>query len=56
MYEWNPIKASVIMYVISNGNNDNPLLNIKIAITGVKLGGCGSNLDATIQNSIKIVL
>ena len=49
MYEWNPITASVIMYVINNGNSVRPLLNIKIAITGVKLGGCGKNLLATIQ-------
>jgi len=56
MYEWNPITASVIMYVISNGNNDNPLLNIKIAITGVKLGGCGNSLDATIQKIMNTVV
>jgi len=48
MYEWNPITASVIMYVINNGNSDSPLLNIKIAMIGVKFGGCGKNLLATI--------
>jgi hypothetical protein len=48
-YGCQPIIASVIMYAIKQGTKLMVLLIIKIAITGVKLGGCGNSRDATIQ-------